>query len=153
MDGALGGGNGPPVPPAGRPTPDPRALNDLEQDLWRWTNAARAATGLAPLRLHPALLRAARARCQEIVVTGVLAHASARWSSPHTLQSAFGARLRVMGGENLACCRNLAWVFTGLMGSPDHRANILHPEHRLLGVAVMDFRACGVAVCQEFGGD
>ncbi len=153
MDEAPGVESGPNVPPATRPTPDPQALNPLEGDIWRWTNAARAATGLAPLRLYPALLRAARARCQEIVATGVVAHASARWSSPHTLQSAFGARLRVMGGENLACCRNLAWAFTALMGSPDHRANILHPEHGLLGVAVLDFRSCGVAVCQEFGGD
>jgi uncharacterized protein YkwD len=127
-------------------------LSPAEHTLWQWINAARAAEGLPPLQLHPGLQRAARCRCAEVVATGAVRHASRRWPSPYALQQACGVVLRVMGAENLACFRTLAWAHAALMASAPHRANLLHPQHGFVGLAVGNFPTAGVAVCQEFGG-
>jgi uncharacterized protein YkwD len=43
----------------------------------------------------------------------------------------------VVAGENLALAATATDVHTGLMGSPGHRENILRPEFRRVGVAVV----------------
>lgn len=134
------------------PTTPARALNAAELDILRWTNLARQEAGLSPLRPDPALMRAAQAKCHEVVATGRVAHSSARWASAWQLQRAWGVALRVMGGENLACHHDPARACFALLASPAHRANVLHPEHNRIGICVLPFKPRGVAVCEEFGG-
>lgn len=128
------------------------ALTAPERRLLRWTNAARRSARLPALRLHPALLRAARAKCAEILRTRQVRHDGPHWASPLELQRGHGVRLRVMGAENLAWQADLARAFLALMASPGHRANMLFAEHDRVGLCVRPTWPRGVAVCLEFGG-
>jgi len=132
----------------------PSFLTAAEAEMHRWLDQARRAAALAPLRPAEALAAAARAKCLELAggpSAYCLRHDGPRWGGPLALQRAFGVRARVMGGENLAACADPWRAFQALLASPGHRANILHPEHDAVGVAVLAVPR-GVAVCQEFAG-
>jgi uncharacterized protein YkwD len=53
-------------------------------------------------------------------------------------------------GENLALAPTLALAHQGLMNSPPHRANILNPAYRTVGIGVLDAGPYGVMVTQNF---
>jgi uncharacterized protein YkwD len=53
-------------------------------------------------------------------------------------------------GENLALAPTLQVAHNGLMNSPGHRANILHPQFGHLGIGIMDGGIRGLMVSQEF---
>jgi uncharacterized protein YkwD len=105
------------------------------------TNRVRAAHGLVPLRLDVRLERAARAHSRAILRRGSLSH------------GAFARRLASFGARAPAVGENLAWgvgthataqaVVAGWLASPSHRANLLRPGFRRIGVG----RAVG-----RFGG-
>jgi uncharacterized protein YkwD len=56
-----------------------------------------------------------------------------------------------LAGENLALAATTTQVHDGLMGSPGHRENILRPEFRRAGVAVVD-GPLGLMTVQVFTG-
>ncbi len=117
-------------------------------------NARRVARGLRPLRVVPALQRAAQRHSQDMVRRNYFSHSSRTGASP-------GQRLRSAGwrarGSSLFA-ENLAWgagsfgdaqsIVAGWMRSRGHRANILHPGFRALGVGV----AAGVPGRRARGG-
>jgi uncharacterized protein YkwD len=89
-------------------------------------NAVRAQHGLAPLQLAPDLARHARAHSVAMKRRGLLFHtadlgALCCWSSI---------------SENVARDRSARAAHRGLMRSAPHRANILDPTKRVLGVGV-----------------
>jgi uncharacterized protein YkwD len=53
-------------------------------------------------------------------------------------------------GENLALAPTLQVAHSGLMNSPGHRANILHPQFGRLGIGILDGGIRGLMVSQEF---
>ena len=97
-------------------------------------NEARAAHGLAPLRLDARLQRAARAHSSDMVRRNYFAH------GPFALRLArFGVRgPRV--GENLAW--GVGWgadvrlIVRRWLASPPHRANLLRPGFRRVGLGL-----------------
>jgi uncharacterized protein YkwD len=117
------------------------ALTDSEQALLLAVNDARAAEGLQPLGVDTALTRAARSHSQELLATDVLAHGD------------FATRLRRFGARGPVLAENLAWGTGGLaragaivrawLRSPGHRANLLRPGFRRIGLG---------AVVGEFAG-
>jgi len=107
-------------------------------------NDQRAAAGLAPLRATRALSRVARSHSRFLSHVGRLQHESADGSS-------FDRRLRRVlplraAGEDLAFGPSASWVVAAWMASPAHRACILSPSFRLLGVGVVRGRAGGGSV-------
>jgi uncharacterized protein YkwD len=97
-------------------------------------NAVRAAHGLASLRLDPRLEGAARQHSRSMLRTGSFAHGQ------------FVARVRGAGVRAPRIGENLAWVASGglslarsivvrWLASPEHRANLLHPGYRTIGIA------------------
>ncbi|MDQ2983912.1 MAG: CAP domain-containing protein [Actinomycetota bacterium] len=95
-------------------------------------NSVRGAHGLAPLALDYKLQRAARAHSHDMLKRNYFAH------------GAFGQRMRrfhVRGpraGENLAWHTGRLVAATAIqmwLASPGHRANLLHPGFRRIGVA------------------
>jgi len=100
-------------------------------------NAIRAAHSLRPLRSDAPLTRAARAHSQEMVVDGYFSHSSANGS-------VFWKRVeRYYGHGDVG--ENLLWASPTVsaqravalwMASPEHRANILQPLWRQIGIGV-----------------
>jgi uncharacterized protein YkwD len=103
-----------------------------ERALVRAMNRARSSRGLRPLRLDPTLRKAARAHSAEMLRYRYFAH------------GAFGRRLSSFGVRGAVIGENLAWgrgvyrragVIVGeWIRSPEHRANLLRPGFRRVGV-------------------
>jgi uncharacterized protein YkwD len=95
-------------------------------------NATRAANGLQPLVVGPTLQRAARAHSADMARNGYFAH------------GAFSQRLASFGVRSRTIGENLAWgtgrfaaaqvVVSEWLASPAHRANLLRPGFRRIGI-------------------
>ena len=113
------------APAPGRPTAP-------EADLIRAVNAVRAQHRLAPLRADARLERAARAHSQTVLRSGRLVHGDVR-----RRLSAYGVRSRAVG-ENLAwgvgSRASSAAIVQMWLASPPHRANLLRPGFRRIGI-------------------
>jgi uncharacterized protein YkwD len=127
--------------------PAPARPAGAEVELLRAINHARAQYGLGPLRVDPTLRRAARSHSSTLLRTGVFGHGD------------FARRLTRFGARGPAIGENLAWgvgaqgtaagVLQGWLGSPSHRANLLRPGFRRIGIgrAVGTYRGfAGAAV-------
>jgi uncharacterized protein YkwD len=115
--------------PAGHAT----ALTEMERALLSEMNRVRAERGLAPLALDPRLQRAARAHSADMLRRGYFAHGS------------FARRVQLVGARGPRLAENLAWaqgaratprtIVLMWLKSPPHRANLLRPGFRRVGVA------------------
>jgi uncharacterized protein YkwD len=95
-------------------------------------NEVRSAHGLAPLRLDYRLERAARLHSRQMLRNGTFFH------------GAFARRIRSAGVRAPRLGENLAWATGRLarahaiiamwLASPEHRAILLHPGFRTVGV-------------------
>jgi len=111
-----------------------RQLSGQEQELLRSINQARAMHGFRPLRLATPLQRAARSHANAMLRTGNFTHGD--WYR----------RLRRHGVRGRTVGETIAWV-AGIDGtadaivqmwlaSPPHRATMLRPGFRYVGVGV-----------------
>src|SRR3954449_9040022 len=131
------------------------ALTQAESSLLIAMNEARQVNGLQPLRADMRLERAVRSRSSHMLRTGTFAH------------GAFNSRIRGTGVHARRGGENLAWGQGSLGGgravlalrrprpgrrgaarpigamraaSPEHRAHLLHPAYRIVGVGAL--RGC-----------
>ena len=110
-------------------------LTQREGDVLQAMNRTRAAHGLPALRVDSSLTRAARAQSATIVRTQVFTHGS------------FGARINGSGARGPFFGENLAWgvgsrataraIVAGWLASPGHRANLLRPGFRRVGLGAL----------------
>jgi uncharacterized protein YkwD len=111
------------------------SLTRPETTLLRAMNAARVAHGLRPLQLDRRLERAARGHSRRMLRTQSLSH------------GAFTSRIRRVGVHAPRVGENLAWGAGGYstaqvmvnmwLASPAHRANLLRPGFRTVGVGAV----------------
>jgi uncharacterized protein YkwD len=111
------------------------SLTQAESSLLSAMNSARADHGLQPLRADGRLERAARGHSSYMLRTGTFAH------------GAFARRIRRVGVRAPRIGENLAWSSGSLtaaraivsmwLASPEHRANLLHPGYRFVGVGAL----------------
>ena len=104
-------------------------------------NAERARHGLAPLVRDVSLDRASQLHSEDMAARNFFAHDTPDGIDP-------GARIGAAGypTDRASTAENLYWgthtastpvrAVQGLMESPGHRANILHPEMRAVGVGI-----------------
>jgi uncharacterized protein YkwD len=109
-----------------------RGLSSSESSLLREVNAVRASRGLARLRLDYRLETVARAHSVDMLRRHYFAH------------GAFSARVYRSGaagplfGEDLAFGPvSASWVVNAWLGSPEHRANLLRPGFRRIGIGAV----------------
>lgn len=119
--------------------PEPVAASVRETGLIAAMNAARGREGLAPLRPHPTLMSAARSRTTDMLAHNYFAHIGPSGQSWYTALANSGWPSVSGGGENLARvsgddASSVAVAIQKLMESPTHRANIMNPAFRLVGV-------------------
>jgi uncharacterized protein YkwD len=111
------------------------ALNQRERSLLSVVNEVRVNHGLRPLRVDPALARVARSYTATMIRTDVFTHGD---MYGRLVQS--GAR-GPMYGENLAwgtgAYASARHVVRGWMESPGHRANLLRPGWKRIGLGAL----------------
>ena len=109
-----------------------RSLTSSEASLLQGMNSVRASHGLAPLRVDVRLLRAARGHSADMLRRQYFAHGSVAGRA-----LAQGARGPVFG-EDLAWATGLTpqWVVSQWLASPAHRAVMLRPGFRRVGIGI-----------------
>ena len=129
-------------------------LNSTETSLLHAVNQTRAAHGLAAVRFDAALERAARAHSAEMLSQGYFGHGD------------FAQRMRAFGARGAAMGENLAWGSGGYaapgtvigewLASPEHRANLLRPGFRRIGIGAVSGTFQGqqgaVVITADFAG-
>ena len=121
--------------PAASAGSEATALNQSERSLLIVVNEVRGNHGLRPLKVDPALARAARSYSATMIRTDVFTHGDM-----------FG-RLARSGAAGPMYGENLAWgtglyararhVVRGWMASPGHRANLLRPGWNRIGLGAL----------------
>ncbi len=98
-------------------------------------NATRGADGLAPVRPDGTLMRAARAHSLDMLRRDYFGHGA---FGPR--MSSFGLRVALVG-ENLAwgvgSSASTSGVIRMWLASPEHRANLLRPGFRRIGIGTV----------------
>lgn len=118
----------------------PPTLTDRERGLLDAMNARRSAAGLATLEPLATLTSASRTRSNDMLANNYFAHTSPTGQTWYSLLSSAGVGYSA-GGENLAkvsgsVTASVTQAIEALMASPTHRANILNPAFRKVGVGV-----------------
>lgn len=129
----------------GQLRPDPAA----EEMMLALVNEERRKAGLKPLQMDEKLRQVAREHAQEMFHLGYFAHQSPVTGSPFDRMRRAGIPFAV-AGENLAYAPNVQIAHEGLMNSPGHRANILRPEFRKVGIGIIKSEFRGSMFSQEF---
>jgi uncharacterized protein YkwD len=129
-------------------------LSARESALVEHINEVRAEHRLAPLDVDFRLVRAAREHSRAMLRHGIFAHGD------------FATRLRTYGVRFPILAENLAWgtgsyasarwIVGAWLASPGHRANLLHPRFRKIGIGApvgtfSGYRGAAV-VTADFGG-
>jgi uncharacterized protein YkwD len=104
-----------------------------ETQMLTLVNQARSQVGLSPLHSDTLLQQAARDHSADMYKRHYFSHKTPDGKTPydrlHDLHLNY-----VTAGENLAFAADVNTAFTSLMQSPDHRANILNPDFRCVGI-------------------
>ncbi len=109
-----------------------RPLTSSEASLLQTMNGVRTSHGLAPLRVDVRLVRAARGHSADMMRRQYFAHGSVAGRA-----LAAGARGPVFG-EDLAWGAGVTatWVVNQWLASPAHRAVLLRPGFRRVGIGI-----------------
>jgi len=124
---------------------------EAEQAMLDLVNLERSRAGLQPVVFDEALREVARAHSRDMLARGYFAHVTPDGVDPFQRMARVGIEYEY-AGENLALGPNVEVAHEGLMNSPGHRANILKPEFRKLGIGCIDAGLRGKMFSQEFTG-
>jgi len=116
-------------------------ISQVEMQLLHYTNLERARAGVPPLQLCPTLSMAARFKAEEMAELRYFDHISPVYGNPQNISlELFG--IEDFRSENLTRRLTRQRVAFDLvqswLGSPGHRANMLDPDHRYLGVGIVE---------------
>ncbi|NLN06347.1 MAG: hypothetical protein GX167_01840 [Firmicutes bacterium] len=147
-----------PEEPAPQPEPEEPALSpgisgltQAEKHMLELVNAERVKAGLAPLIVDMELVKLARLKSEDMVKNGYFSHQSPTYGSPFEMMKAAGITYRI-AGENIAGAPTVERAHSGLMNSPGHRANILHPAFTHVGIGIVNGGPYGMMFTQMFVG-
>jgi uncharacterized protein YkwD len=128
-----------------------KRVSSLDSALAAQVNAFRIAHGLVPLRVSPFLSAAARAHSTQMARLGYFSHNSANGSP---FSSRIATYYPARGFRSWTVGENLLWASPDVgaaralrlwLASPPHRANLLNPRWREVGLAAVHAsRAPGV---------
>jgi len=108
--------------------------NAEEKELLDLVNNERAKAGHPPLQLSTGISTAARLKADEMCTKKYFNHTSPVYGSPFEMLRAFGIPYRI-AGENIAKGQKSAKAVMGAwMSSEGHRANILNPDFKEIGI-------------------
>ncbi|CAM4291905.1 CAP domain-containing protein [Paenibacillus phoenicis] len=97
-------------------------------------NQERKKAGLKPLIVHTNLTKMAKTKAIDMFKTAYFSHTSPKYGSPFDMMDAFNITY-IYAGENIGKGQRTAEeVVKDWMESPGHKANILNPKYKLIGV-------------------
>ena len=127
------------------PVVDPAA----EEEMLRLINRERVSQGLKPLVMSERLRRVARLHSADMFQKGYFAHGSPAGTTPFQRMRRGQVRF-YEAGENIALAPTVRIAHSGLMKSPGHRANILNPAFRRVGIGAARGAPHGIMFTQDF---
>ena len=114
--------------------PDPISAENFQQQILSLVNTERSKAGLQPMTLNSQLNQAAQNHTNDMISKGYFDHVSPSGSTMEMRVNAVGYRYSTIGENIAAGDSTAAGTMTQWMNSPGHRANILNPEYKELGV-------------------
>ncbi|MET9447626.1 CAP domain-containing protein [Streptomyces cinerochromogenes] len=121
----------------------------VEAEVLNLVNEERTKAGVSPLAANSSLTKLAESFSDDMAARGFFDHTDPDGKSPWDRAAAAG--VTDLGGENIARGQaDAAAVVQAWMSSPGHRANILNPDFKTLGVGV-HFAPGGPWWTQDFG--
>ncbi|HSX40533.1 MAG TPA: CvpA family protein [Candidatus Saccharimonadales bacterium] len=120
-----------------------------EQEMFVMVNHERTSRGLPALIFNNRLRDVARAHSDDMFKRGYFSHYTPEGLSPFDRMGQADIQFSY-AGENLALAPNVTLAMQGLMQSPGHKANILSPNFKKVGIGVMDGGVYGEMFSQEF---
>lgn len=120
-----------------------------EEKMLSILNSERVKQDLTPLVMDDNLRSVARMHSKDMLERGYFSHYTPDGKSPFDRMNEVGITYN-FAGENLAFSANVDLAMQGLMQSPGHRANILSPNFRKVGIGVIDAGIYGQMFSQEF---
>lgn len=120
-----------------------------ERQMLSLLNKERTSRGLNPLVIDTKLREVARAHSKDMFARGYFSHYSPEGLTPFDRIQKAGITYEY-AGENLALAPNAEVAMQGLMNSPGHKANILSPNFRKVGIGGIDGGIYGQMFSQEF---
>jgi uncharacterized protein YkwD len=127
----------------------PRIDESTEDQMLVLLNRARTENGLEPVTMDPTIREVARAYSVTMFQQGFFAHVDQTGKTPFERMREGGVQFSA-AGENLALAPTVQIAHDGLMNSPGHRANILNPRFRRVGIGVADGGMHGKMFTQNF---
>ena len=124
-------------------------ISQVEEQMVRLINRERAKRGLRPLTLDRRLSRTGRDHSRDMMRRHYFSHTSPEGDTVMDRVRADGLPYRFVG-ENLAHAPSHQLAHSLLMGSPGHRANILHREYTRVGIGVVVERGEGLMITEVF---
>ena len=129
-----------PATPASSEAVASAAPESFKSDFVQLMNSERVAAGLLPLTLTDDRTMVAQARALDMANGNYFSHVNSLGIGPNELFGQFDVPYGLLG-ENIARCdypsnQALSVVHTSLMASESHRANVLDPRFRQVGVGV-----------------
>lgn len=128
---------------------DPEAMPELERRMLDMVNNERKKNGLKPLKADPELREVARKHSRDMLARSYFSHYTPEKKNPFDRINDAEVTF-ITAGENLSLAPNLKLSHEGLMNSPGHRANILHPSFGRLGIGILDGGRHGIMITQNF---
>lgn len=120
-------------PPDVKPAEERFEMHPVEKQILEFTNVERARYGLPELQMDRSLMETARQHATWMTVNQSMVHT------------------RLPLAENIAMGQPSAQdALRSWMGSSGHRANILNPGHRRIGVAAFQSVNGAIFWCQQF---
>jgi len=124
--------------PAAAPLPAALSPNRFINQVLRLSNRFRQQNGLKPLQQNDRLAIAAQQHCQNMAAQDFFEHLGQDGSTPQSRGTAAGYVGGV--GENIAAGYTTPKaVVQGWIQSPAHRANLLNPNYRDIGIGFYDY--------------
>lgn len=131
-------------------TSNPSSFEDWGQMVLILVNSERKKAGLKPVEWDDSLAALAREHCEDMVNRDFFSHDNPDGLSPFDRMKRAGIDY-LAAGENIAAgSYSPIEAMEGWMSSPGHRANILNPDFKSMGVSVVWGGSYGVYWAQEF---
>ena len=130
----------------------PLAISESSEEFYMLSliNNERKAQGLPTLTMNSSLSSAARAHSQDMINRGFFNHVNPDGLTPSDRARNVGYNFIALG-ENICGNPSIDAGHSSLMGSPAHRANILNPSYKEVGIGIIDGGPYGKMITQLFG--
>lgn len=109
------------------------ASSAFQAEMLGYINEERVRLNLSPLLLDEVLSRGAALKTSDMAENGYFSHYSPTYGNPFEMMRSLEISYH-MAAENIAMNSSVKGAHIAFMNSPPHKANILNPEYRKVGL-------------------